>query len=305
LVAQSKGVNVWCAAGAEAFNTHSVVSAIKTSGIENRVDRRTVILPPLSAPGVNAADIRKRTGWKVKWGPVRAADIPAYLDRDCHREEREKRVTYRWDERLDTAAGSLFPFYFLGAAGFAVFSPHLLPEYLAVGAACFLLFMLACPWIPGRNGLLKVLFLEVVLAALLFWAEIGSSEEENLIRAPLIIAMVMTAIYGTELGGLAPNMKSEFDAFLGRLGVRAIGNTPFAGDVRTELLNGYRELSYDREKCLGCRNCFEVCPISVWEFDRDEKKAVPAHIEACTACRACIVQCPSGAIEAMRVKPTS
>jgi NAD-dependent dihydropyrimidine dehydrogenase PreA subunit len=241
----------------------------------------------------------------VKWGPVRASDIPAYLDRDCHREGPEKRVTYRWDERLDTAAGSLFPFYFLGAVGFALFSRHLLAEYLLVGAVCFFFFMLACPWIPGKNGLLKVLFLEVILAALLFWAEIGSSEGGDPFRAPLIIAMVMTAIYGTELGGLAPNMKSELDAFLGRLGVGAIGNTAFAGTVRTELLNGYRELSYDREKCLGCRSCFEVCPISVWEFDRDEKKAVPAHREACTACRACIVQCPSGAIEARRVKPAS
>ena len=44
LVADSKGVNVWCAAGGDEFNTHSVVSALKTSGIDDRVDHRTVIL---------------------------------------------------------------------------------------------------------------------------------------------------------------------------------------------------------------------------------------------------------------------
>ena len=302
LVARSKGVNVWCAAGADEFNTHSVVSSIKTSGIEKKVDHRTVILPPLSAPGVHAADVRKQTGWHVKWGPVRASDIPGYLKRDCHREEPDKRVSYNWCERLDTAVGSLFPFYFLGAFGFAVFGPSLFLRYVLIGAACFFIFMLACPWIPGKNGLGKVLFIELVIAVLWVAKASALSGWNFPHSADFVIAMVMTALYGTELGGLAPNMKSELDPFLARMGIGAIGNVALAGTVRTELLNGDRELVYDREKCLGCRSCEDICPVGVWDFDRKDKKAVLSYKEKCTACTACMIQCCSGAIRAQLVK---
>ena len=126
LVAESRGVNVWCAAGGEEFNTHSVVSALKTSGIEDKVNHRTIILPPLGAPGIKKTDVEKQTGWKVQWGPVYAGDIADYLRNRCERSEKMKRVSYDLKERLDTALGSLFPFYFLGAIGFFLFGRDLL-----------------------------------------------------------------------------------------------------------------------------------------------------------------------------------
>ena len=60
LVADSKGVNVWCAAVGEEFNTHSVVSVVKTSGIADKVNHRTLILPPLGAAGVKATEIKAK-----------------------------------------------------------------------------------------------------------------------------------------------------------------------------------------------------------------------------------------------------
>lgn len=299
LVAQSGGVNVWCAAGGDEFNTHSVVSAIKTSGIAEKVTHRTIILPPLSGPGVCLADVKKQTGWKVRWGPVRAEDIPRYLKNGFRRDEEMKRVTYTWRERLDTALGSLFPFYFLGAVLFAIFESGLLGNYLVSAAAAFVFFMLAVPWIPGQRGLTKALFIDALLAAIMVIMELYFQGASPL-RSSLLIVMVMILIYGTELGGLASNMPSDFDPFLARLGIGAIGNVAFAGTVRTELLNGYRIITHNHNVCKGCRNCVEICPQGVWRMGAD-KRAILSYKEKCTACRACLTQCESGAIQAPRV----
>ncbi len=301
LVGQSKGVNVWCAAGGDEFNTRSVVSVVKTSGIADLVDHRRLILPPFGAPGVRAVDVQKETGWSVRWGPAYGEDLPRYLEAGRKRDEGMKRAVYDWRERLDTALGSLFVFYLLGAGGFFLFYPSLLADYLVVAAAAFVFFMLFCPWLPGKNGLAKVLFIDAFLGAALIATEV--LYEPNPFRADLVIAMSMILIYGTELGGLASTMKSDLDPFLARLGIGAVGNLDLAGSVRTELLNGYRELAYERAKCVGCRACGEVCPVAVWDFEEEERKAVQARLDRCTACRACLTQCPSGAIEALPAEP--
>jgi NAD-dependent dihydropyrimidine dehydrogenase PreA subunit len=299
LVADSKGVNVWCAACADEFNTQSVISAVKTSGVGDRVDHRRLVLPPLGATGISTDEVHRRTGWSTSWGPVYAEDLPRYLNRRCHRDESMRRVAYGWRERLDTALGSLFPFYFIGALIILALAHDLLVSYLAIGALTFLLFMLACPWLPGKRGLTKALLLDFVLAAVLIASELLSPTASSM-RAELGIAMVMLLLYGSELGGLAPTLPSDLDPFLARLGIGAVGNVALAGTVRTEILNGYRELHYEPDLCNGCRRCFEVCPQGVWEMD-EEKRAVLARREDCTACRACLVQCMTEAIRAPRV----
>ncbi len=297
LVADSRGVNVWCAAGGEEFNTHSVVAAIKTSGIVDRVDHRDVILPPLGAPGIKAIDVEKQTGWKIHWGPVSTDDIPSYLNNNRQRTESMKRVRYNWPERLDTAMGSLFPFFFLGAIGFLIFGSQLFRHYVLIASATFLIFMLICPWLPGSRGLTKVIFLEIPLAVVLVGGEVFYIFNGFSMRAELIIAMLMLLVYGSELGGLAATMASDLDPFLAKLGIGAIGNVEFAGTIRTELLNGYRVLTYYRDRCVSCQNCVEVCPQGCWIFDKNNRAAL-ADKKKCTACRACIVQCAGGAIKA-------
>jgi len=297
LVADSKGVNVWCAAVGNEFNVQSVVSAVKTSGIVDLVNHRTIILPPLAAPGINAKEIKDKTGWTVRWGPIRAEDIPRYLENGKQRSEEMKRVTYNWIERLDAALGSVFPFFFLGAFGFFVFGRHLILDYVVIGIVTFLFFMLACPWLPGKRGVTKAIFLDILLGALLIIYKVLDIHIPLSIHADLIIAMVMFLLYGTELGGISSNLRSDLDPLLARLGVGAIGNITFAGTVRAELLTGARVLTLYRDNCIGCRNCTEVCPQGVWNID-EEKRAVLAHSEKCTACKACLVQCEGNAIKA-------
>jgi 2-polyprenyl-3-methyl-5-hydroxy-6-metoxy-1,4-benzoquinol methylase len=77
LVADSAGINVWCAAGGGYFTAEKVISAIKTSHLSEVVNHHALILPQLCANGVDGWRIRKETGWGVHWGPVRAEDIPA------------------------------------------------------------------------------------------------------------------------------------------------------------------------------------------------------------------------------------
>lgn len=79
LVLDTKGINVWCAAGKGTFGTDELVKRIMWSGLSNIVRHRTVIVPQLGAPGISAHEVQSRSGFKVEFGPVRASDLPEYL----------------------------------------------------------------------------------------------------------------------------------------------------------------------------------------------------------------------------------
>ncbi|MGZ3607019.1 MAG: mercury methylation corrinoid protein HgcA [Syntrophales bacterium] len=80
LVLDTRGINVWCAAGKGTFGTEELVRRIKVSGLDRVVTHRELILPQLSGPGVAAHLVKKFSGFKVKYGPIRASDLPAYLE---------------------------------------------------------------------------------------------------------------------------------------------------------------------------------------------------------------------------------
>ena len=53
-------------------------------------------------------------------------------------------------------------------------------------------------------------------------------------------------------------------------------------------------LELDRETCIGCGRCVEVCPHQV--FVIEERKAGMADRDACMECGACALNCPVRAI---------
>ena len=53
----------------------------------------------------------------------------------------------------------------------------------------------------------------------------------------------------------------------------------------------------DESKCTGCKTSVEICPMQVFEFDEESKKAKSAKPAECIGCRACEVQCEDGAIK--------
>jgi hypothetical protein len=79
LVLDTKGVNVWCAAGKGTFGTGELVQKIAATGLASVVRHRTLILPQLGAPGIAAHEVQRRSGFRVEYGPVRARDLPEYL----------------------------------------------------------------------------------------------------------------------------------------------------------------------------------------------------------------------------------
>jgi len=53
-------------------------------------------------------------------------------------------------------------------------------------------------------------------------------------------------------------------------------------------------LSYNQDKCTGCRMCVDVCPHGV--FKMVDKKAQIANRDKCMECGACALNCTAGAI---------
>jgi NAD-dependent dihydropyrimidine dehydrogenase PreA subunit len=63
--------------------------------------------------------------------------------------------------------------------------------------------------------------------------------------------------------------------------------------IRRFLNMGY-QVEVDAEKCEGCEECVEVCPVDVFEM-QDEKSVVVAEDE-CLGCESCIEVCDQEAI---------
>ena len=186
LVLDTKGINVWCAAGKETFGTEELVARIGSSGIERVVSHKEVILPQLSAPGVSVHQVKKLSGFKGIFGPIRAEDLPAFLDNGLKATVKMRSKTFTTWERLVLipvelvealkAALILCPFLLIlgGLLGPSGFWPNVLNHgFFAVQAllaailAGTVLTPLLLPWLPGRAfsvkslapGLLCVLFL--------------------------------------------------------------------------------------------------------------------------------------------------
>jgi hypothetical protein len=79
LVLDTKGINVWCAAGKGTFGTGELVHRIETTGLSSIVNHRKIVVPQLGAPGISAHEVHQLSGFRVAYGPVRARDLPEYI----------------------------------------------------------------------------------------------------------------------------------------------------------------------------------------------------------------------------------
>lgn len=202
LVLDTKGINVWCAAGKGTFGTEELVRRIAEARLESVVDHRRLIIPQLGAVGINAAEIRKRTGFRVSFGPVRAADIPAYLQAGRKKTPEMSTVNFTMLDRLVLAPMEINPSvkkYPWFAAGVLLlfglqregimFSsawngglPFLLLGLVAIVTGALITPVLL-PFIPFRSFALKGLlagFAAVFLATLV--PVIADSQENVLLR---------------------------------------------------------------------------------------------------------------------------
>lgn len=99
LVLDTRGVNVWCAAGKGTFGTDELIHRVKANGLEKMVSHRRLVLPQLGASGVAGHEVRRQTGFRVVWGPVRARDLPDFLARHQAAPADMRRITFNLRER--------------------------------------------------------------------------------------------------------------------------------------------------------------------------------------------------------------
>ncbi len=167
LVLDTKGINVWCAAGKGTFGTDELVERIEATSLKDHVDHRRLILPQLGGPGVAAHEVKARTGFSVEYGPVRADDIPAYLDAGATEEMR--RVTFPFRDRAVLVPVELRNISLGAVAAFALmlFLGGIVPALIVLTAvlAGAALFPLMLPWLPTKDFTSKGVVLGAVVAA--------------------------------------------------------------------------------------------------------------------------------------------
>lgn len=167
LVLDTQAINVWCAAGKGTFGTDELVRRIQAVGLRDVVTHRVMILPQLGAPGVAAHEVKKQTGFKVEYGPVRASDLPEYLKRHEATPEM-RRVQFALGDRLAVIpveiVGGLR--YILIAAVIAFFFGGWTSSLMAVSMmlAGVALFPILLPWLPTHDFSSKGFILGLMIA---------------------------------------------------------------------------------------------------------------------------------------------
>ncbi|MCG7840323.1 MAG: carbon monoxide dehydrogenase [Methanomassiliicoccales archaeon] len=216
LVLDTQGINVWCAAGKGTFGTDELLKAIEATLLAERVEHRDLILPQLSAPGVSAKAVKEGSGFTVKYGPVRAEDLPEYLDiGECTEDMRRARFdlrdrvvlapvemrTYRWGLILMLLAAVLIPFY------------GLMAMILTLGG--LFLFPVLLPYLPGK----ALSFKGMVLGALLVtpFALFQTFPTADLVTVIAVVAEYLLLV--PWLGYLALNFTGS-PPFASRTGVK-------------------------------------------------------------------------------------
>jgi len=167
LVLDTQGINVWCAAGKGTFGTDELVRRIEATVLHDVVRHRVLILPQLGAAGIAAHEVKKRSGFKVEYGPVRAADLPEYLQtHQSTPEMRQVRFTLR--DRLVLIPVELvhvlLPMLIAAVVVFFVGGFWASAAVAAAILAGVVLFPILLPWLPTRDFSTKGFILGGVVA---------------------------------------------------------------------------------------------------------------------------------------------
>lgn len=100
LVLDTRGINVWCAAGKGTFSDDEIALQVERTNLRQIVSHRKLILPQFGATGVAAHTLKAKCGFTATYGPLRAEDIPAFLLKQNRADENMRSVTFSLKERL-------------------------------------------------------------------------------------------------------------------------------------------------------------------------------------------------------------
>jgi hypothetical protein len=187
LVLDTKGINVWCAAGKGTFGTKELAERVLATKVGEVVDHKVLVLPQLGAPGIVARVVPNLCGFSVVFGPIRARDVGAFLAAGLEATPEMRAVTFTLKERLILTPMELS--FAWSRASLACVTAVLLAS-AAVGHAAGTSAVLAragwilapaaaglicgafvtpllLPWIPGRAFALKGALVGIVAAGLM------------------------------------------------------------------------------------------------------------------------------------------
>jgi NAD-dependent dihydropyrimidine dehydrogenase PreA subunit len=288
LVVNSRGINVWCAATGGHFTNHDVISVLKTSGIEELVDHRNVILPQLAATGVEAKVIQEKTGWRVIWGPVYAKDISVFMESNFKKTSRMREVEFPCRQRIEMAVAWAFPIsIILTLIMIPLWREAVLPLILIVWGLSFLLFTsfpLYSRWLNsggkrigfvffdfGRGGLQLILWGVFILGLVACSIVVGDFTWSLILRWSFL-SFIVVLILSVDIMGSTPVYKSGL------------------------LEDRFLRVVVDKERCKGARFCEQVCPRNCFQIDENRHITTMPRADRCIQCGACIVQCPFNAL---------
>lgn len=192
MVLNTGGINVWCAAGKGTFGTAEVVARSRQTRLDRVIGHRNLILPQLSATGVAAHEVRRLSGLKVTYGPVRAADIIPFLKAGMVAAPGMRRVRFNLADRLALAPCDtiqrlrhllLLVSVFLALSGIdrtgyslrSLFSagPRVIINLLMAYLGANILGPALLPWLPGRAFAMKGFVLGLLLFLLSYAVGFG------------------------------------------------------------------------------------------------------------------------------------
>ncbi len=216
LVLETFGINVWCAAGKGTFGTAELIQRIGKSGLSETVRHRQLILPILGAPGVAAHEVTKQTGFKIKYGTIRARDLPEYLDNEMQTTSAMREITFTATERAalvpvevveaikPTAITGIVLFCALWALqGYTV-------GLLSIGAYIGAVFMgtavtpFLLPWIPGRSFAFKGVVVGLIWSIIFYRLAGGSGWSLSVVLAVFLTLPAVSSFYALNFTGCTP-----------------------------------------------------------------------------------------------------
>ena len=258
LVASTKGTNVWCAASGGYFTADTVISIMKTSGIEKLVNHRTLILPQLSATGVNIGELKKRTNWKPYFGPVDIKDLAAYLhSKKLQTEPQQRQVKFNLKDRIIMGTN----------LGFSSLVFFILP------------LLILSIWFSGLwwKSVILIFFLAVFNTMLVFWLPGKPGVQKGISLGIMFSALfVIIAQSVWKMGTLDIVSWSGWVIFLSAyLGYDMPGWSPLWRTDSKELILGKKNthIEVKPEKCIACGMCQNVCPVDVFKWNLETKKS--------------------------------
>jgi len=280
LIANSRGINVWCAATGGLFTNHDVISVLKVSGIEKQVNHRKVILPQLAGTGIQAAVIKKKTGWQVIWGPAYANDIPEFLENNLNKDASMRKTKFTFSQRIEMAVAWAVPIsVIVSLVLIPTWKQAILPLTIltwSISLLIFISFPLYKKYFQsnknfGRGGFQLISWLILMIGLIGYSLFIKPLPLGIMIRWGVLLSIIVFAIT-MDILGCTPIFKSGFH------------------DDR--LL----QVVLDKNKCKGIGFCQKVCPGDCFDVDKNKKIATMPRAENCVQCGACIVQCPCDAL---------